>query len=48
MYIYSSKYTIDMQNEKDFYDYCNEFEYNHDFLITNIYVLYFKKVVSLN
>ena len=22
----------DMQNEMDFYDHCNEFEYNHDFL----------------
>ena len=22
----------DMQNEKYFYDHCNEFEYNHDFL----------------
>ena len=21
----------DMQNEKYFYDHCNEFEYNHDF-----------------
>ena len=21
----------DMQNEMDFYDHCNEFEYNHDF-----------------
>ena len=23
----------DMQNEMDFYGHCNEFEYNHDFVI---------------
>ena len=22
-----------MQNEMDFYDYCNEFEYNHDLVV---------------
>ena len=28
----------DMQNEMDFYDYCNEFEYNHDFVKIFIHI----------
>ena len=28
-----------MQNEMDFYDHCNEFEYNHDFVkLENQYI----------
>ena len=32
-----------MQNEMDFYDYYNEFEYNHDFLK----ILFMKKFIIL-
>ena len=40
MYVYLDHYinTIDnMQNEKYFYDHCNEFEYNHDFEKVKMY-----------
>ena len=36
MYVCLDYYTNtigDMQNEMDFYDYCNEFQYNHDYVI---------------
>ena len=29
----------DMQNEKYFYNHCNEFEYNHDLVITIVIVV---------
>ena len=32
----------DMQNEMDFYDHCNEFEYNHDFVKLMMYYWYTK------
>ena len=37
-----------MQNEMDFYEFCNEFEYNHDFVIfycLELITLQFKKSI---
>ena len=38
--MYSCKYTIgDMRNEKYFYDYYNEFEYNHNLVVVIAFVV---------
>ena len=35
-----------MQNEMDFYDHCNEFEYNHDLVVVIVIVIVF--IIRMN